>query len=101
MKKELDGRVELVPLVDNLVDRVWKQRPARVFNPVEFLPLAFSGVASSEKLAAIRKELLKRKAAGLIVSALDEVACKYMVLKSLVNQGFLQGCSICEERMFP
>ncbi|MCJ1416276.1 hypothetical protein MMC32_002611 [Xylographa parallela] len=76
IKKKGGGK--LVGVETNLVDRVWgKERPPRPNEPVKVLDVQFSGKKFQEKLEDLRKELEKKKSAGLIVSMLDEIAWLY------------------------
>ena len=62
----------------NLVDLIWgKQRPARPNEKVKIQPIEYSGRTFQEKIEDLRKELDKKKSAGLIISMLDEVAWLY------------------------
>jgi len=72
--KKRGGR-DLVAVDKNLVDLVWgRDRPSRPQEPVTILPQMYAGRAFKAKLEDIRKDLEKRKSAGLIVSALDDIA---------------------------
>ncbi|MCJ1404829.1 hypothetical protein MMC11_008055 [Xylographa trunciseda] len=76
IKKKGGGK--LVGVETNLVDQVWgKQRPSRPNEKVKVLDEQFSGKKFQEKLEDLRKELEKKKSAGLIVSMLDEIAWLY------------------------
>lgn len=69
----------LVPIQENLVDCVWgAEQPVQPANTIEHLPIEFSGRASSAKIVDIRAHLQKNECSALIVTALDEVACKGM-----------------------
>lgn len=69
------GGGELVGSTGNLVDSVWaEEKPARPNEKVKVHPLRFSGKESEKKLEELRKELEKKKSAGLVVSMLDEIA---------------------------
>lgn len=58
----------LAPVKTNLVDEVWgEKRPPRPREKVKTHPLKFSGKKIEEKLEDLRKELEKKKSAGLIV----------------------------------
>jgi Xaa-Pro aminopeptidase len=60
---------------ENLVDQVWgSERPPRPTEKVKVLAEKFSGKKFQSKLEELRKELDKKKAAGIIISMLDEVA---------------------------
>ncbi|KAF2166353.1 hypothetical protein M409DRAFT_66797 [Zasmidium cellare ATCC 36951] len=72
--KKKGGR-ELVAIAENLVDKVWgKQKPARPNEPVRVLELEHAGKKWQDKVEELRKELDKKKAAGFVVSMLDEIA---------------------------
>lgn len=69
------GGEDLVALATNLVDQVWgKDKPARPNEPVRVLGLEYAGKNFQHKIEELRKELDKKKAAGFVVSMLDEVA---------------------------
>lgn len=52
----------------NLVDVIWgDKRPPRPQEKVKLLPLEFTGKIFEEKIDDLRKELEKKKSAGLIV----------------------------------
>ncbi|KAF4580429.1 hypothetical protein EYR40_003145 [Pleurotus pulmonarius] len=66
---------ELVSLPHNIVDLVWDQdRPSRPNATVSHLDTKYSGEGHAEKIARLREELRKKKATGLVVTMLDEVA---------------------------
>lgn len=55
---------------NNLVDQVWgNERPSRPNEKAKVLELEFSGKKYQEKIEDLRKELDKKKSAGLIVCA--------------------------------
>lgn len=65
--KKKGGRA-LSALSINLVDIVWgDERPKPPNEKVKPLPIKFSGKESSEKIEDLRKELEKKKGAGLII----------------------------------
>lgn len=52
----------------NLVDRVWgNEKPQRPNEKVKILGLEFCGKSFEEKISDVRKELEKKKSAGLVV----------------------------------
>ncbi len=72
------GGKELLAVSDNLVDEVWgDERPPRPAEEVKPLSLEYTGKPLGEKIEDLRKELEKKKSAGLVVSMLDEVAWLY------------------------
>ena len=65
--KKKGGRT-LVGVKTNLVDSIWgSDRPSRPQEKIKVLPLQFTGKAFEEKIEDVRKELDKKKSAGLIV----------------------------------
>ena len=69
------GGGRLVGSTTNLIDEVWgSARPPRPNEKVRVLGLEFAGKPFPEKLAELRKELAKKKCAGLVISMLDEIA---------------------------
>lgn len=68
------GHAKLVGVEENLVDKIWKDRPARPAEKVIVLSTDYAGRDYKEKIAELRKELDKKKTAGMVVSMLDEVA---------------------------
>ena len=62
------GGASLAAVKENLVDVVWgDKRPPRPQEKVKTHPLKFSGKKIEEKLEDLRKELDKKKSAGLII----------------------------------
>lgn len=60
----------------NLIDDVWLDRPDCPKDPVRELQIEFSGVSTYTKVQDIYDEMDREKAEVLIISELDEVACK-------------------------
>ncbi|KAF8605627.1 Creatinase/aminopeptidase [Ceratobasidium sp. AG-I] len=59
---------------NNLIDKIWIARPPRPANPINPLSLEYAGAGAKEKLEMVRKKIERARAAGLVVSLLDEVA---------------------------
>lgn len=71
------ARVELVPVTDNLIDRLWKHfedLPSPPENIIKVLDDKYTGEGISSKLDKVVEEITAQKAAGLVISALDEIA---------------------------
>jgi hypothetical protein len=71
------GGAGLVGQNKNLIDEIWVSRPERPNNPVMVLPVMYAGQSFEEKIAAVRKELEKKKSPGFVVNMLDEIAWLY------------------------
>jgi Xaa-Pro aminopeptidase len=67
----------LVLVQENLVDTIWANQPPRPQNPITVLDLKFSGCKYQDKLQEIRSSLIKGGHWGVILTALDDIACYY------------------------
>ena len=65
---------QLISTPVNLVDEVWTHRPQRPADPVLPLDMNFTGKSWQEKVLALRLEMTKKKAAVLVLTALDDIA---------------------------
>ena len=68
------AQATLVGVSENLVDKIWQDRPSRPAENVIVLSEKYAGKPYQEKLEELRKELKKKKTAGMVVSMLDEIA---------------------------
>lgn len=66
----------MTAVTKNLVDEVWDDQPAPPNNPVIALDIQYAGKTVAEKLVYIREKMAEQEAKVLVVTALDEVACK-------------------------
>lgn len=81
--KKKGGRA-LSAITTNLVDIVWgNERPKPPHEPVKSLPIKFSGKESGEKIEDLRKELEKKKAAGLIICKRSSIPSVHVVTAML------------------
>lgn len=55
------------------MDEIWTDQPPVPRQPVRVHPLKFAGVGVPEKVAAVRKLVVKERASSLVVMAMDEV----------------------------
>lgn len=67
------NRQKLIQLSLNLVDQIWKDRPAAEIRPVILQPFKFAGCTVADKLKNLRRQLDQEKAHAILVTALDEV----------------------------
>lgn len=58
------------------LNQVWDDRPVPSETPVESLPVILTGRTWQEKLSDVRQDMKEKNAQALIVTALDEIACK-------------------------
>lgn len=65
---------------ENLVDMVWDDQPAQPKSDLIALDVKFAGKLVSDKLVDVRAKMTEQGAKVLVVSALDEIACKWTFL---------------------
>lgn len=68
--------LELTLVQDNLVDQVWADdKPAAIYNPIEHLPVDYSGRTAGDKLKTLMEKHLKKGGyEAMVISELDEIA---------------------------
>ncbi len=71
--------VTLAPIEPNLVDLIWRDRPASPMAPVTLYPLAFAGESSAAKRKRMAAALQEARIDALVVSALDNLAWLFNV----------------------
>ncbi|XP_012873055.1 PREDICTED: xaa-Pro aminopeptidase 1 [Dipodomys ordii] len=64
----------LVPVKENLVDKIWMDRPERPCRPLLTLGLDYTGISWKEKVADLRLKMAERNIVWFVVTALDEIA---------------------------
>ncbi len=65
---------ELVPVDENLIDRIWSDQPEPPAAPVSLHPLVYSGEEAREKLTRIREDILKAEAGAAVLTLPDSIA---------------------------
>lgn len=65
------GKVSFKPILTNLVDEIWSEKPARSLDPVFVYDMQYAGESVNDKLARVRDSM---DGTHLVVTALDEVA---------------------------
>jgi len=58
----------------DILQRIWTNRPKVPTDPIEVHPQVYAGESAESKLARIREALLRKKAVGMLMSALDDIA---------------------------
>jgi Xaa-Pro aminopeptidase len=69
--------IELVAMGENLIDAIWTDQPKFEPKPIDFLPLEFSGRSMESKISELRCQLRQKKHSSILITALDEIACKF------------------------
>ena len=68
------NNISLVAVRQNLVDLVWKTRPAPPATPIMQLGIEYTGEEMSSKLRRLRAAMSQQRAGALVLSALDSIA---------------------------
>ncbi len=94
LREQLDGHATLTP-AENLVDRVWTDRPAPPTGPIEFLGPNRAGRMASEKLSELREALIAAGAETLVLT-LPESLCWLFNMRGrdVPNTPFVLGFAI-------
>lgn len=64
----------LVPTPNDFVDKVWVDRPGRPLSDLMLVDEKVSGKSCLQKVEDLRKEMFKKEAKWLVVTALDDIA---------------------------
>ena len=74
LEKAVAGKAIRFVLLEDLVGRVWADRPAMPASPAYDFPVSYAGKACSKKLAEARSQLKDKKADVLLLASLDDIA---------------------------
>jgi len=66
--------IELVPLMENLIDLLWTDKPDRPSQTIEALDIKFCGQSWQEKVKQVRESMQQKNTTILVLTALDETA---------------------------
>ena len=74
LQDELKTNGIIIKCINDPMNKIWKDRPAMPEDPAFIYETQYAGKSCGEKLTAIRKEMKKKGAEALLISALDEIA---------------------------
>src|SRR6185437_1819600 len=101
LQQKLAGRVELVAS-DNLVDRIWPDRPPAPQSFIEFLGDNRAGVSASTKLEALRRSLADDKLDAVVLTLPESICWLFnMRGRDTPNTPFVLGYAIVPRRGRP
>lgn len=66
--------IRIQPLTDNLIDRVWQDRPRPSLAPVKPLEETFTGESLTSKLERVREQMKKEDTVAYVLTTLDSIA---------------------------
>ncbi len=111
MEKAFSPKQLRLRMHEDLVGRVWKDRPGFPAGPALDYPLAYAGVSRRDKLKTVRAHLAEKKADYLLLASLDDIAwlfnirgsdvanCPVVLAYALV--GMKKVCLFADESKFP
>lgn len=76
---------ELVSIDANLVDEIWTDQPPLPTNPITTLELTYSGLATPDKLKALRNALQEQNVEAHAVNLLDAIAWLFNIRGTDIN----------------
>ncbi len=74
MRKAFEGKSLKLRVGEDLVGRIWSDRPAPACSKAVDFPVRFAGQGRAAKLGAVRKHLRTRPADALLLASLDDIA---------------------------
>ncbi len=66
-------KIQLKPNLDNLIDKIWHDQPARPNSKVYDYPIEYAGVSRKEKIERLQHVLQDKKAAAVVITSPEEV----------------------------
>lgn len=103
---ELEERLEekrvSIRYEEDLVDRIWKDRPPLSAEPVWILEEKYAGRSAGEKLEDLRKEMKKAHCTVHVLTALDDIAWLLNIRGNDIrcNPAFLSYLMVTEKDIF-
>jgi Xaa-Pro aminopeptidase len=86
---------QLVPVEPNPLAGLWTDRPVSPPRPVELQPIAFAGVESRDKIAAIQEHLREKSRDAVVIAPLDSIAWLFNIRgRDLPHTPFVQSYAI-------
>ena len=70
---------EFVPVADNPIDRLWRERPAPPLGAVVLHPLEFAGEAASDKIARLQQAIAEQKADAAVITQGESIAWTFNI----------------------
>jgi Xaa-Pro aminopeptidase len=94
LSQKLEGKATLVPS-QNLVDRIWPDRPPGPVSPVEFLGNNRAGKDASEKLKELKATLVAENADAVVLTLPDSICWLFnMRGRDVPNTPFVLGFAV-------
>jgi Xaa-Pro aminopeptidase len=84
-----------VPVQSNPLASLWTDRPASAPKPVALQPIAFAGVESRDKIAAVQEHLREKGRDAVVIAPLDSIAWLFNIRgRDLPHTPFVQSYAV-------
>ncbi len=70
----IDTEVKLIPISNNLIDLIWKEKPQINYNKIENYSAEYSGKSSNEKINLVCKFLNKNSSDSIIITDCESIS---------------------------
>ena len=82
LKKEMEKKGIILishAISDNFIDKIWTNQPTVSSAPAWGLPLEYTGESMQGKMEQIRIQMKEKKAAAIVLTALDDIAWAFNI----------------------
>ena len=79
LEKALQKKGLFIHCENDLISKIWEERPKLPSDPIYVFPVEFSGRSSKEKIDQLRKVIAQEGCDYLLLSALDEIAWTFNI----------------------
>ena len=74
IKDKIEGRgIELIPMDSNIIDKIWRDQPARPSNPTTIFPDDVAGKSSAQKRSEIAMQVRDQGCAACLITLGDSI----------------------------
>ncbi|MCB1489506.1 MAG: aminopeptidase P family N-terminal domain-containing protein, partial [Bauldia sp.] len=74
-----EAGAEFVPVADNLVDRIWADRPAPPTGAVSLHPVSLAGESAPDKIARLQQMVAEKRADAAVLGQADSIAWTFNI----------------------
>ncbi|CAC5425169.1 pepP [Mytilus coruscus] len=91
-KELVQNNMKLARVEEDLFDKIWTTgRPVQPNTHIHGMKLSFTGKSWIDKIKDIQQEMKEKNVDALVVTSLDEVACKFYIIYKYLNRNAKQN----------
>jgi Xaa-Pro aminopeptidase len=99
MRKAFESRQIAVRYSEDLVGKLWRDRPGFPGNPAIDFPVRYAGLGRAQKLAIVRKQLEGKQADAFLLASLDDIAWLFNIRgNDISNSPVVLAYAVIERR---